>query len=69
MGTPDAAVDRGGGAARLRQHASGDCLGFDERKGVIQLWERMRLLRTSPISDELVLNTIAEQVLNLPRSY
>ena len=44
-------------------------LGFDERKGVIQLWERMRLLRTSPISDELVLNTIAEQVLNLPRSY
>ncbi len=44
-------------------------LGFDERKGVIQLWERMRLLRTSPISNELVLNTIAEQVLKLPRSY
>lgn len=43
--------------------------GFDERVGVIQLWESMRLLRTSPISNELILNRVAQQQLALPRSY
>jgi acyl-CoA dehydrogenase len=42
--------------------------GFDQDTGIIQLWETMRLLKLSPISNSLILNDIAERVLNLPRS-
>lgn len=42
--------------------------GFDENRGLIQLWESMRLLKLSPISNELILNRVAEQILQLPRS-
>lgn len=43
-------------------------LGFDERRGIIQMWDAMRLLKLSPISNELILNRISEQMLSLPRS-
>jgi len=53
----DAALDTFGGK------------GFDEEYGLIHLWEQARLMKTSPISQALILNSIAEQVLGLPRSY
>lgn len=43
--------------------------GFSEEYHVVYLWEAMRLLRTAPISKEMILNYISEHVLNLPRSY
>lgn len=53
----DAAIDAFGGK------------GFDERYGIIHLWEAARLLKTSPISNALILNQIAARELGLPRSY
>jgi alkylation response protein AidB-like acyl-CoA dehydrogenase len=53
----DAAIDVFGGK------------GFDERHGLIHLWEGARLLQTAPISNALILNQIAQRVLDLPRSY
>jgi alkylation response protein AidB-like acyl-CoA dehydrogenase len=53
----DAALDTFGGK------------GFDEKYGLIHLWEQARLMKTSPISEALILNGIAESVLGLPRSY
>jgi len=53
----DAALDTFGGK------------GFDEEYGMIHLWEQARLMKTSPISQALILNGIAENVLGLPRSY
>lgn len=43
--------------------------GFSEEYGVIHYWEAARLLRTAPISKEMILNYVAEHVLELPRSY
>jgi acyl-CoA dehydrogenase len=43
-------------------------LGFDERHGLVQMWECIRLLKLSPLSNELILSRIASQVLGLPRS-
>jgi alkylation response protein AidB-like acyl-CoA dehydrogenase len=43
--------------------------GFSEEYGVIYFWEAARLLRTAPITKEMILNYIAEHVLGLPRSY
>ncbi len=43
--------------------------GFSEEYGIIYYWENMRLLRTAPVTKEMILNFIAEQVLGLPRSY
>ncbi len=43
--------------------------GFSEDYRVIQLWDTVRLLKTAPISRELILNFVAEHVLGLPRSY
>lgn len=42
-------------------------LGFDERHGLVQMWECIRLLRLSPISNELILGRIGSQILGLPR--
>ena len=53
----DAAIDAFGGK------------GFDEQHGIIHLWEAARLLKTSPISNALILNQIAVRELGLPRSY
>jgi acyl-CoA dehydrogenase len=52
--------------------ASMDALGgkgFNEDYGIIQLLEVMKLLRLSPISNNLILNDVAERLLGLPRSY
>ena len=43
--------------------------GFSEEYEVIFLWEAARLLRTAPISKEMILNYVSEHVLDLPRSY
>lgn len=43
--------------------------GFSEEYELIHAWEGMRLLRTAPVSREMILNYIAEHVLELPRSY
>jgi alkylation response protein AidB-like acyl-CoA dehydrogenase len=43
--------------------------GFSEEYEVIQAWEGARLLRTAPVSREMILNFVAEHVLELPRSY
>jgi alkylation response protein AidB-like acyl-CoA dehydrogenase len=43
--------------------------GFDEDVGVIGYWERTRLMRTAPISKEMILNFVGEHVLGLPKSY
>jgi acyl-CoA dehydrogenase len=43
--------------------------GFSEEYGIIYLWDAVRLLKTAPISREMILNYVAEHVLNLPRSY
>ncbi len=43
--------------------------GFSEEYGIIYFWENMRLLKTAPVTKEMILNFIAERVLGLPRSY
>ncbi len=43
--------------------------GFSEEYGVIHFWESARLLRTAPISKEMILNFVAEHALGLPKSY
>jgi len=43
--------------------------GFSEEYGVIYYWETLRLLRTAPITKEMILNYVAQYVLDLPRSY
>lgn len=43
--------------------------GFSEEYGIVHLWEAARLLRTAPITKEMILNFVAEHVLGLPRSY
>jgi alkylation response protein AidB-like acyl-CoA dehydrogenase len=43
--------------------------GFSEDYEVIHHWTSSRLMRTAPISREMILNFVAEHVLELPRSY
>lgn len=43
--------------------------GFSEENILIYLWEAARLLKTAPVSKEMILNYISEHVLGLPRSY
>ncbi len=44
-------------------------MGFTGDVDVITLWPLARLMRTAPVSRELILNYIGEHVLGLPRSY
>lgn len=44
-------------------------LGFAEETGLINLWSGARLLKTAPVSREMILNYVAEWDLGLPRSY
>jgi alkylation response protein AidB-like acyl-CoA dehydrogenase len=53
----DAAVQAHGGAA------------FDEASGLTALWPLVRMGRIGPVSNEMVLNHIAEHMLGLPKSY
>lgn len=43
--------------------------GFTGDVDVITLWPVVRLLKTAPVSREMILNYIGEHVLGLPRSY
>lgn len=43
--------------------------GFMAETDVITLWPLVRLMRTAPVSREMILNYIGEHVLGLPRSY
>jgi alkylation response protein AidB-like acyl-CoA dehydrogenase len=42
--------------------------GFEDASGLMRLWLAARLMKTSPISDELLLNFVAEHNLGLPRA-
>ncbi len=53
----DAAIETHGG------------LGFAEETGLVYLWNGARLMKTAPISREMILNYVAEWNLGLPRSY
>jgi alkylation response protein AidB-like acyl-CoA dehydrogenase len=44
-------------------------LGFADETGLMALWSGARLLKTAPISREMILNYVAEWNLGLPRSY
>ena len=62
-------------AAEVAIHAADQAIetfggyGFSEEYGIIYYWENMRLLRTAPVTKQMILNFIAEHVLGLPRSY
>ncbi|MFZ5654441.1 MAG: acyl-CoA dehydrogenase family protein [Pseudomonadota bacterium] len=43
--------------------------GFTREYGIFDLYPLVRLTKTAPINNEMILNYIAEQVLGLPRSY
>lgn len=43
--------------------------GFSEDYGLVGLWYGARLLKTAPVSREMILNYVSEQTLGLPRSY
>ena len=43
--------------------------GFSEDYGIIYYYESVRLLKTAPVTAEMILNFIAEHDLGLPRSY
>ncbi len=43
--------------------------GFTGEVDLITLWPFVRLMRTAPVTREMILNYIAEHVLGLPRSY
>jgi acyl-CoA dehydrogenase len=43
--------------------------GYAKEYHVERLWREVRLLRTAPFSQEMVLNYISRQVLKLPRAY
>ena len=42
---------------------------FTEEQGFLQMWNGARLLKTAPVSKEMILNFIAEWELGLPKSY
>ncbi len=44
-------------------------LGFAEETGLLGQWSGARLLKTAPVSREMILNYVAEWNLGLPRSY
>lgn len=43
--------------------------GFTKDYEVSELYWPARLFRTAPVSEEMILNFVSNQVLNLPRSY
>ncbi|QYG93968.1 acyl-CoA/acyl-ACP dehydrogenase [Iamia sp. SCSIO 61187] len=44
-------------------------LGFAEEYHVGRYWREARIMRVAPVSQEMTLNYLAQQVLGLPRSY
>ncbi len=43
--------------------------GFALEYGLADMWWGVRLVRTAPVSREMILNYVAEHSLGLPRSY
>jgi alkylation response protein AidB-like acyl-CoA dehydrogenase len=43
--------------------------GFADEYGLADLWFAVRVLRTAPVSREMILNYVAQHSLGLPRSY
>jgi acyl-CoA dehydrogenase len=43
--------------------------GFTQEYGILDLYPLVRLTKTAPVNNEMILNYIAEHVLGLPRSY
>ena len=52
--------------AALQAHGGN---GFTLEYGVSDLWWSARLLRTAPVSAEMILNYVAQHSLGLPKSY
>ena len=42
---------------------------FTKEQGLLNLWNGARLLKTAPVSKEMILHFIAEWELGLPKSY
>jgi acyl-CoA dehydrogenase len=62
------AADAGYKAADQAMQTFGG-MGYAKEYDVERYWREARLMRIAPISQEMVLNYIAEHVLGLPRSY
>ena len=43
--------------------------GLAREYGLADMWFTVRLLRTAPVSREMILNYVAEHALGLPKSY
>ena len=44
-------------------------MGFAKETGLADMWFAARLVRTAPLSREMILNFVAQHSLGLPRSY
>jgi acyl-CoA dehydrogenase len=62
------AADAGFNAADVAMQTMGG-MGYATEYNVERFWKEARLMRIAPITQEMVLNFVAEHVLNLPRSY
>jgi alkylation response protein AidB-like acyl-CoA dehydrogenase len=79
----DAGVPEAGEAANMAKFAAAEAglaaldqaiqtfggNGFATESGIADLWGLARLLRTAPVSREMILNFVAQHSLSLPRSY
>jgi alkylation response protein AidB-like acyl-CoA dehydrogenase len=79
----DAGVAGAGEAANMAKYAAAEAAlkavdvaiqvhggnGFAAEYGLAGLWLMARVLRTAPVSREMILNYVAEHSLRLPRSY
>ena len=80
---PDAGSNGPGEAANIAKYAASEAAlsaldqaiqtpggnGLSHEYGLFELWFVTRLMRTAPVSREMVLNFIAQTSLGLPRSY
>ena len=62
------AADAGWKAADQAMQTHGG-FGYAKEYDIERFWREVRLMRIAPVSQEMVLNYIAEHVLGLPRSY
>ncbi len=62
------AADAGYQAADVAMQTMGG-MGYATEYDVERYWKEARLMRIAPVSQEMVLNYVAEHVLGLPRSY
>jgi acyl-CoA dehydrogenase len=62
------AADAGWRAADQAVQTHGG-FGYATEYDVERYWREVRLMRIAPVSQEMVLNYVAEHVLGLPRSY